>query len=151
MTVYLVRHAKAGSRRNWSGDDALRPLSRPGSKQAAQLAHVLEHVGITRIVASPYVRCVETVEPLGKRLRSPVDTSDALAEGATAAEAIALLEKVATEHAVLCSHGDVLGELLMHLADHGVRLDDFRLEKGSVWIVECDHGRPTSARYVSPD
>lgn len=150
MTVYLVRHAKAGSRRNWSGDDAERPLSRPGSKQAEQLADALEHVGISRIVSSPFVRCVQTVEPVAGRLRIPVDRSDALAEGATTAEAVELFEKLATENAVLCSHGDVLSDLLMYLADHGLRLEDFRLEKGSVWVVECDHGRPTSARYVSP-
>ena len=150
MTVYLVRHAKAGSRRNWSGDDAQRPLSRPGARQATKLAGALAHVGITRIVSSPYTRCVQTVEPLAAGLRIPVDQSDALAEGATTVEAVALFEKLATEHAVMCSHGDVLGDLLMHFADHGVRLDDFRLEKGSVWVVECDHGRATSARYVSP-
>jgi 8-oxo-dGTP diphosphatase len=150
VTVYLVRHAKAGSRRNWSGDDSQRPLSRPGVKQAQQLADVLERVGISRIVSSPYARCVQTVEPAARRLRIPVDRSDALAEGATTAEAVELFEKLATENAVLCSHGDVLGELLMYLADHGVRLEDFRLEKGSMWVVDCDHGRPTSARYVSP-
>jgi 8-oxo-dGTP diphosphatase len=150
VTVYLVRHAKAGSRRNWSGDDAQRPLSRPGVKQATQLGDALEHRGITRIASSPYARCLQTVEPLGKRLKLAIERAEALAEGATSAEAVALFEKVATENAVLCSHGDVLGELLMYFADHGLRLEDFRLEKGSVWVVECDHGRPTSARYVPP-
>jgi 8-oxo-dGTP diphosphatase len=150
VTVYLVRHAKAGSRRNWSGDDTQRPLSRPGTKQAAQLAEALERSGISRIVSSPYTRCVQTVDPLAARLRIRVEESDALAEGATTEEAVELVEKLATENAVLCSHGDVLGELLMYFADHGVRFDDFRLEKASVWVVECDHGRATSARYVSP-
>ena len=150
MTVYLVRHAKAGSRRNWSGDDAQRPLSRPGRRQVAELGNVLGHAGITRIVSSPYTRCVQTVEPLAAALGLPVDVSDALSEGAPAAEAVQLFEKLARENAVLCSHGDVLGDLLMYLADHGLRLDDFRLEKGSVWVVECAHGRAVSARYVSP-
>jgi 8-oxo-dGTP diphosphatase len=150
VTVYLVRHAKAGSRRNWSGDDAQRPLSRPGNRQAAELAAALGHVGITRIVSSPYVRCMQTVEPLAEALGIPVDVSDALAEGAPAAEARALFEKLSRENVVLCSHGDVLGAVLVDLAGRDVRLDDFRIEKGSVWEVECDHGRPTSARYVPP-
>ena len=34
MTVYLVRHAKAGSRKGWSGDDEHRPLSKAGRAQA---------------------------------------------------------------------------------------------------------------------
>jgi len=150
VTVYLVRHAKAGSRRNWSGDDVQRPLSRPGKRQASELAEALRHAGISRIVSSPYVRCVQTVEPLAGVVGIPVDVSDALAEGAPVSESVALFEKLAREDVALCSHGDVIGDLLMHLADHGVRLDDFRLEKGSVWVVECDHGRATAARYVSP-
>jgi 8-oxo-dGTP diphosphatase len=150
VTVYLVRHAKAGSRRNWSGDDSLRPLSRPGLRQADRLADALWRVGISRIVSSPYTRCVQTVEPLATKLHLPIDQSDALAEGATTADGAELFEKLATENAVLCSHGDVLGGMLVYLADHGVRLDDHRLEKAGVWVVDCDHGRATSARYVSP-
>ena len=150
MTVYVVRHAKAGSRRNWSGDDSQRPLSKPGRRQADAVADLLAGAGITRVVSSPYVRCVQTVEPLAHRAGVPVDVSDALAEGAPVDEAVALLDKLAREDAVLCSHGDVIGDLLMHLADHGVRFDDFRLEKGSTWVLACTDGRVTSARYVPP-
>jgi 8-oxo-dGTP diphosphatase len=150
VTVHLVRHAKAGSRRNWSGDDRQRPLSKPGSRQAAGLAELLAGAEITRIVSSPFTRCVQSVEPLADALGLAVDVSDALAEGAPVAEAAALLDKLAREDAVLCSHGDVIGDLLMHLADHGVRLDDFRLEKGSVWQLECRDGRVVAAAYVPP-
>ncbi len=150
MTVHLVRHAKAGSRRNWSGDDRLRPLSKPGHRQAAGLVDLLAGTGITRIVSSPFTRCVQSVDPLAGALGIAVDVSDALVEGAPVAEAAALLDKLAREDAVLCSHGDVIGDLLMHLADHGVRLDDFRLEKGSVWRLECRDGRVVSAAYVAP-
>ena len=102
------------------------------------------------MVSSPYVRCVQTVEPLAKKLGLNVDTSDALAEGAPAEDAVALIDKLAREDVVLCSHGDVIGDLLMLLADRGVRLDDFRLEKGSTWVLGCDGGRVTSACYVPP-
>ena len=37
-TLYLVRHAKAGERRLWTGSDLDRPLSRKGHKQAEQIA-----------------------------------------------------------------------------------------------------------------
>ena len=50
---------------------------------------------------------------------------------------------------MLCTHGDVIGDLLMHLADCGLRLDDVRLEKGSVWVLECETAA-SSARYVTP-
>ena len=148
MTVYVVRHAKAGSRRNWSGDDVLRPLSKPGRRQAEAIADMLAAAGITRVVSSPYVRCVETVEPLATQLGLSVDVSDALTEGAPSSEAVALLDKLTREDAVLCSHGDVIGDLLVHLADQGLRLDDSRLEKGSTWVLECSDGRVTAAGYV---
>jgi 8-oxo-dGTP diphosphatase len=150
VSVYLVRHAKAGSRRNWSGKDAQRPLSKPGHRQADQLVSLLAAAELTRIVSSPYVRCVQTVEPLAAACGLTVDLTDALAEGATVAEAAALLDKLAREQAVLCSHGDVIGDLLMHLADCGIRIGDFRLEKGSVWVLDTDDGRVTRARYLPP-
>jgi 8-oxo-dGTP diphosphatase len=150
VTVYLVRHAKAGSRRNWSGKDSQRPLSKPGRRQADEIAALLADAAITRIASSPFVRCVQTVEPLAAAVGVPVDVSDALAEAAPLADAADLLDKLAREQSVLCSHGDMIGDLLMHLADHGVRLGDFRLEKGSVWVLDTEDGRVTGARYVPP-
>ena len=37
-TIYLVRHAKAGSRTRWDGDDVERPLNGEGQRQATSLA-----------------------------------------------------------------------------------------------------------------
>lgn len=150
MTVYLIRHAKAGSRRNWSGEDARRPLSPSGLRQAAAIADAIADTGVTRIVSSPFVRCVQTVEPLAMRIGVPVDVSDALAESAPLADAVALLDKLAREDVVLCSHGDVLGDLLMHLADHGIRIETYRLEKASTWKLETARGVVTTATYLPP-
>jgi phosphohistidine phosphatase SixA len=150
VTIYLVRHAKAGSRRNWAGNDALRPLSKPGRRQSEAIAQHLADGSVTRIVSSPFVRCVQTVDTLAQQCGLPVDVSDTLAEGAPVAEAVALLDKLIDEDAVLCSHGDVIGDLLMHFSDRGVRLDDFRLEKASIWVLDNEHGRIVSARYVPP-
>ncbi|MET0627642.1 MAG: phosphoglycerate mutase family protein [Acidimicrobiia bacterium] len=150
MSVYVVRHAKAGSRRNWPGKDSQRPLSKPGQRQAGEIAAVLSDAGITQVVSSPYVRCVQTVEPLASACGVVVEVSDALAEGAPLADAAALLDKLAREQSVLCSHGDVIGDLLTHLADQGVQIADFRLEKGSVWVLDTADGRVTGARYLAP-
>jgi 8-oxo-dGTP diphosphatase len=150
LTVYLVRHAKAGSRKAWSGDDQLRPLSKRGRTQARAVAKGLAGEGITRIVSSPFVRCRETVEPLAQRVDVPVELSDALAEGALLADSLRLVEKLAGDTAALCSHGDVLGNLLNHFASTGVALDDHRLEKASVWVLDVVDGEVRSARYVPP-
>jgi broad specificity phosphatase PhoE len=150
VTIYLVRHAKAGSRKAWSGDDALRPLSKAGRSQARAVAKSLADAGITRIVSSPFVRCRETVEPLAQRLGIEVTPSDALAEGASLTDALRLVEKLSDENVVLCSHGDVIGELLRHYARAGVELDDDRLEKASVWVLDAPDGVVRSAHYVPP-
>ena len=50
---------------------------------------------------------------------------------------------------MLCTHGDVMQELLDHFGRHGVKLRDHRMEKGSIWVfdVEDDAGptRPVRA------
>ena len=149
MTVYLVRHAKAGRRKAWPGD-GLRPLSKAGRTQARALAKALADAGITRIVSSPFVRCRETVEPLAQRIGLDVALEDALAEGASLTDALRLVEKLSDENVALCSHGDVLGELLHHYARAGVDLDDDRLEKASVWVLDTADGVVRGARYLPP-
>jgi len=65
--MYLVRHAKAGSRSAWSGPDDLRPLTKTGRRQADALGDLLAERRVTRVVSSPSVRCRQTVEPLETR------------------------------------------------------------------------------------
>jgi len=150
VTVYLVRHAKAGRRKAWADDDELRPLSKAGKAQARALAKRLAGDGITRVLSSPYVRCRQTVEPLAEGRGVPVEPSDALREGASLPDSLRLVEKVAGENAVLCTHGDVLGNLLLHFAELGVDLQTDRIEKGSVWALELDDCEVRSATYHPP-
>ena len=150
MTVFLVRHAKAGSRSRWRGPDDLRPLIKAGRRQADALVTLLGSEGITRIVSSPYVRCRQTVEPLAEALRVPVDLADALTEGATVIEALRLIEKVGTEPSVLCSHGDVIGALLDHFEQGGVQVVGDAFEKGSTWALDVEAGTVVAARYLAP-
>lgn len=104
MSVVLLRHASAGDREAWDGDDRLRPLDERGRRQAQKLARALKDV--RRVVSSPYLRCLETVEPLGL----PVEIDGRLAEGASRAEALELLDSLAD--AVACTHGDVVEAVL---------------------------------------
>ena len=80
-SFYVVRHAKAGSRGHWTGDDRLRPLSSKGFKQAEELVKLLRRFSITAIYSSPYLRCVQTVEPLARARKLELKTSIELAEG----------------------------------------------------------------------
>ncbi len=151
MTIYLVRHGRAGDRNKWQGPDDLRPLSKGGRRQAQALVEQLADRPIGRVVSSPCVRCRQTVEPLAEQRRLPVDLADALAEGAPLAESLRLVEKVTPEEAVLCTHGDVLGNLLAHYEQRDVPLGaDVRLEKGSTWELEIAEGEVVAARYHPP-
>jgi 8-oxo-dGTP diphosphatase len=150
VTLYVVRHGKAGSRSAWNDRDDLRPLTKPGRRQADALAEMLAGHGVERILSSPYVRCRQTVEPLAERLRLPVDLSDALEEGAPRSEVLALLDKVGDDTAVLCTHGDVVGELLEHCVRHGIGVDTRLLAKGSTWVLETEAGAIVDAQYLPP-
>jgi len=149
--MYLVRHGKAGDRSKWDGPDDLRPLSKSGRKQAEQLVDQLADATIDRIVTSPSVRCRQSVEPLAEQRRLPVDLADELAEGAPLADALRLIEKTANENTVLCTHGDVAGDVLHHLDRKGIPLGDVaKLEKGSTWVLEVEGSDIVSARYLPP-
>ena len=151
MAVYLIRHGHAGDRKQWTGPDADRPLSKKGRRQAEALVELLAGRGVGRIVSSPFLRCVQTVEPLAARLGLPVETDDALAEGATAEDVEALVRKLAAEKPALCTHGDVIPTLLDALAsDDGLTLPDgYPCAKGSVWVLKegADHTF-SSAHYL---
>lgn len=108
MTSILIRHASAGDRDDWDGDDRERPLDAHGRRQAAKLVDVLRELDVRRVVSSPYLRCVETVEPLGATLGLRVEEDDRLAEGAGRAASDLLRE----DGVVLCTHGDVVRQLV---------------------------------------
>lgn len=150
MKLFVIRHGKAGERDEWTGDDDLRPLTKGGRRQTAALTKAFAERGITKIVSSPAVRCRQSVEPLAEQLRLPVDLSEAIAEGAPLDETLALVDKVAGETALLCTHGDVVGNLLRHSQRHGVDIGEGRMEKASTWVFDLEAGAIIDAHYVSP-
>lgn len=108
MTSVLLRHASAGDRDDWDGPDLLRPLDERGRRQAAELVELLRPFGLRRILSSPYVRCVETVEPLAAALGLQVEEDERLTEGAGPGA-----EELLYEDGVLaCTHGDIVYDVL---------------------------------------
>lgn len=136
--LYFVRHAKAGSRSEWVGDDRLRPLSSKGRVQSEALADRLADVATGTLVSSPYLRCVETLQPLAERLQSAVRADDRLAEDTGFTGALELLVAL-PDGSVLCSHGDVIPETIGALQRRGTAIvgePDWR--KASVWVLTRD-------------
>lgn len=149
--LYVVRHARAEDRESWTDPDDLRPLTDQGLRQAEGLIRVLEGRPIERVLSSPAVRCRQTVEPLAQARRLPLELEDRLREGTRVDDAMALLADVATRSTVLCTHGDVIEEVLAHLVGEGVlETKALKLKKGSTWVLETDRRRPVRARYIPP-
>ena len=148
--LYLVRHAKAGSRSAFKGDDRLRPLSGPGRRQAKaiakRLAPLLKDTGVTTFYSSPSIRCIETLQPLANAIGAEVEADDRLAEGSRYVAVLDMLWSL-PDGTVLCSHGDVIPETIGALERRGCEftsLPDWR--KASVWVLE----RNSTARSSAP-
>jgi len=161
--LVIVRHAKSLPRSTWTDADALRPLDARGVKRADALVPILAAYGVTRVVTSPSVRCLETVLPyavatgFGTRLKVGL-SEEGFAEGpARATHHLAqLLER--GDPAVLCTHGPVLPVLLKALAGiadstqspAGVTLSEIArhgLGKGEALVIHVV-GTGTPARVV---
>ena len=149
--LYVVRHADAGPWREAGSLDAQRELSARGRRQAEGLRAVLGDVGITRLISSPYIRCVQTFEPLSHQLGVAMEHDARLAEGQSAARVLALAGEVRETTAALCSHGDVIPDLLDALLANGTRLKgELRWQKASTWVLTWDGERFAKGSYLPP-
>jgi 8-oxo-dGTP diphosphatase len=149
--LYVVRHADAGPRGGRHEPDDQRTLSRRGQRQAEGLRDQLADAGITRLLSSPFRRCVQTLTPLGDHLGIEVEVDERLAEGQGAAGPLAVAEEVRDTRAVVCSHGDVIPDLLDALLAQGTVLkDELRWQKASTWVLTWNGDRVAKGRYLPP-
>ena len=149
-TVYFVRHAKAGERRVWEGDDTLRPLSKKGHRQSKAIAERLAKKGATKLYSSSYVRCVQTLEPLAELLGQTVETDPRLFEDEPFEPVLEMLAEV-PDGSVLCSHGDIIPAVIRALHRRGMEVDtpaDWR--KGSIWVLRRKGARITRGKVWPP-
>jgi 8-oxo-dGTP diphosphatase len=141
VIVLLVRHARAGDRDAWEGDDRVRPLDKKGRKQAEGLVDLVSDYVIERLVSSPYLRCTQSFEPLAAARGLEIEEGAELAEGSTREDVLRLLGSVESEHVALCTHGDVVVELVGDTMKKGA-VEVLELEDGQLRRVR-DLGRPS--------
>ena len=148
--VHLIRHAKAKNRIAWEEPDHLRPLTKRGRREATEIARRLHDEPPARLVSSPYLRCVQTLEPAAIDLDLPIETTDDLAEGAGGGAAVELLLSLARDGSIACcTHGDVVFEVADLLVRSGVALDGPRdMPVASAWLLDVQDGRIVGARFV---
>jgi phosphohistidine phosphatase SixA len=105
MTLLLIRHASAGDRDDWVGDDLPRPLDVRGRGQASRLPELLGDYEITRVLSSPAVRCVQTVEPLARSRGLDIEVRQELSEEQQGEAGAALVRSLVGGQTALCVHG----------------------------------------------
>lgn len=129
--------------------DSNRALDDVGIIQAGGIADLLAGADIQQVIASPALRCVQTVEPLADKLNLGVEISHDLWEGQPSLAAIGLAERLAGGGvtAVLCSHGDIIPGMLDGFAARGIHLDGSGCAKGSVWSMEVVDGAIVAGAY----
>jgi 8-oxo-dGTP diphosphatase len=150
--VVLVRHARAGKRSDWHGEDALRPLDPSGEQQARRLAELLRYFRPRAICAADRTRCIQTVQPLAARLDLQVQIEPAFADeyfmdNPSATETALLSLAKPGRVSVICSQGTAVPQLIDRLAP-GVRSSETR--KGAFWVLSFVDGDVVAADHYDP-
>ena len=136
MALFIVRHAEAGERAAWTGDDLRRPLTATGRRQSEALAALHASQAFARIHSSPARRCLDTVRPLAEQRGMPVIEDDALLEGVRFGVVDRLLRRCSVDDVLLCSHGDVIGEIVTALKQRGLVVPTSGWPKASTWMLD---------------
>jgi 8-oxo-dGTP diphosphatase len=132
------------------GDDRLRPLTPDGWKQSALVAERLVGVASPSLVSSPFLRCMQTLQPLADLLATTVQPDERLAEDTGFAGALELVTSL-PDGAVLCSHGDVIPDVIRAIERRGCTIvGGPQWAKASVWALARVDGEITSATAWPP-
>ena len=122
MDLILWRHAEAGDHLPDPVADLERPLSPKGERQARRVAEWLNQFlpESTRVLTSPALRCLQTVAPLGRRVKkTPALGPDGDVEGLLAATRW----PDAREPVLVVGHQPTLGRVAAYLIhDDALRL-----------------------------
>ncbi len=152
VPLILIRHASAGRKADWPGDDEARPLDAQGAADAQALAHLLACFAPTaRVISSPALRCTETVRPFAAGFGGTVEAEARLAPygrsaGSTSRTDLAdslrhLLSDLVADRraAVVCVHRenlpDALAAVCAALGAASAVPADPSLPKGGFWVA----------------
>jgi phosphohistidine phosphatase SixA len=152
QVLSVVRHAEAGDRERFVGDDSLRPLSRQGRRQANALGKRLAESSLD-LITSPYLRCVETLSPTSSRLRRAMMLASWLVEGEPADEALYQLIELTGEIGglVACTHQDLMvGMFDVAIAAGAVASSRPLFEKAATAEFTIISGKVVAVSFVAP-
>ncbi len=136
VELYLLRHAHAGDAGKWHGDDASRPLSDKGRRQAEVLGAHLARIGFVPdgIVSSPKRRALETAQIVGAAIGVEVTIDNLLAGGLDLDGVETVMAYTGGRRVVLVGHDPDFSEICAELT--GARL--LPMKKGALARLDCD-------------
>lgn len=135
--LHLLRHADAGDPMAWTTDDALRPLSAKGRRQAERLARHLVAIGFETdaLLSSPKLRAKETAEVVGDALDVTVRIDERLGGGLDLAVVEAVLRDAGgPQRPVLVGHDPDFSDLAADLTG----APGLALKKGALVRIDVD-------------
>jgi len=169
VPLILLRHASAGEKGNWPGDDQSRPLDAKGRADARGLGALLAFFAPrARVLSSPAVRCTETVRPYAEASGGVVEAEAAFGLHDRAGEPLSsrtgwtdalgrLVRSLvaAGRPAVVCLHRENLPKAL---AAAYSALDfsppepaDPSLHKGGFWVLHTADGELAGLERYEPE
>ncbi len=131
----LLRHASAGDRSGWDGDDMLRPLDPIGTEQAGALTRLMALFGVTTLVSADPQRCQQTLAPLAEALELVVGLDSRFNEDASPALAADAVRGLSNPHGavVVCSQGNLIPQVMAELT--GQAPGRYRTAKAEGWSL----------------
>ena len=155
VPLILLRHASAGSRKDWRGDDMLRPLDEQGRAAADVLTALLGCFAPRRVISSPARRCIDTVAPYAARIGAAVETEAAFAPPdrspscspcrTSAGDPASAMARLVADGvpAVVCVHRENVPVLLAAACERlgAAPPADPSLPKGGFWVLQAGDGK----------
>lgn len=144
--LILLRHGKAITREEWSGDDGDRPLAQLGQLQSMRMLAMYLPFAITEIHTSDAVRCYETVAPMARSLSLDMFYWSELSEYAYEKDKKAAANVVndiieSGANAIVCGHNPVIpGIVAKFIGKKSFKQLDHGLMPGESWILHHRDG-----------
>ena len=142
--LVVIRHALSMRRKEWTGDDADRPLTRDGRAQAARMTGLVAAWAPARVVSSPSRRCRDTVAPLADALGVELELEPCLSEEAyeddpTPARHLIARLRDGAEAVAVCTHRPLLAMVARTIGlDLPKSARSNPLPKGGLWVAHPD-------------
>ncbi len=155
--LVVLRHTDALARSSWTdAPDAERPLDERGVREAAALVAPLSALGVTRVVTSDAVRCVETVRPYAETAGTTLELEPVLSEdghldrpdGAGRFTRAVLADAAPT---VICAHRPVLPDVIAAATEQShTEVPGGRLHPGEFLVLHHHGGTVVAAERHHP-